>query len=116
MLDCPGVIPANFKDQVAAQRLAMCNDIGEASYLSSVIAAQLLSELIKLGNPRIIQRIQNRYKLDLNIGMEEFVLSLGNKLFVGDIEKAGARILKDFRDLKFGSIALELPSMMEGHY
>lgn len=107
------MIPANFKDQTAAQRLAMCNDIGEASYLNSVIAAQLLSELTQLGNSRIIEAIQNRYKLVLNAEIEDFVIDLGKKLFVGDIEKAGARILKDFRELKFGPIALELPGMMQ---
>jgi len=37
-----GVIPMAFNDQRAAQLLAVCNDIGEAAYLDSQIAASLL--------------------------------------------------------------------------
>lgn len=114
MLDCPGVIPANFKDQAAAQRLAMCNDIGQAAYLDSAIAEQLIAELVSLNNPKVLNRIEERYKLRLGIGSaEDFVIDVADKLFVGDVEKAGVRILKDFRELKYGSTALEVPSMFD---
>ncbi|KAF5843757.1 P-loop containing nucleoside triphosphate hydrolase protein, partial [Dunaliella salina] len=42
LLDAPGVIPASFNDRIAAQRLAICNDIGEASYIDSLVAAALV--------------------------------------------------------------------------
>ena len=47
-----GVIPAQFKDQLAAQRLAMCNDIGEAAYTDSLIAAALYEHLARLPKAR----------------------------------------------------------------
>ena len=47
-----GVIPARFKDQLAAQRLAMCNDIGEAAYTDSLIAAALYEHLARLPKAR----------------------------------------------------------------
>ena len=31
-LCCPGIIPARQFDQIGAMKLAICNDIGEASY------------------------------------------------------------------------------------
>ena len=34
---CSGVIPMSFNNQRAAQLLAICNDIGEASYLESQV-------------------------------------------------------------------------------
>lgn len=114
MLDCPGVIPANFKDQIAAQRLAMCNDIGQASYLDSSIAEKLIMELMTLNNSKVLDCVQERYKLSIGNGSAaDFVIDVANKLFLGDTEKAGARILKDFRELKYGSIALEVPSMFD---
>ena len=42
LLDSPGIIPGGFGDQVAAQRLAICNDIGEAAYVDSIIAAAFI--------------------------------------------------------------------------
>ena len=53
---CPtGVIPAQFKDQLAAQRLAMCNDIGEAAYTDSLIAAALYEHLARLPKVCVLQ-------------------------------------------------------------
>lgn len=51
----------SFGDQGAAELLAICNDIGEAAYLDSQIAAQLLETLRKLPSkesslPRLAQR------------------------------------------------------------
>ena len=45
LLDSPGVLPPRLADQAAAARLAMANDIGEASYLASSVAAQLFDEM-----------------------------------------------------------------------
>jgi ribosome biogenesis GTPase A len=46
-----GVIPASFSDQVAATRLAICNDIGEAAYMDSAVAAALASRAAALPAP-----------------------------------------------------------------
>ena len=62
-----GVIPASFSDQLAAQRLAMCNDIGEASYIDSFIAAALLQVLRALPSfPVINERLKLRFKVPLD--------------------------------------------------
>lgn len=48
-----------------AQRLAMCNDIGEASYIDSLVAATLLETLRGLPSaPQLRQKLIERYKLD----------------------------------------------------
>jgi ribosome biogenesis GTPase A len=45
LLDAPGVLPMRMADQAAAVRLAICNDIGEASYTTSLVAAQFVEQL-----------------------------------------------------------------------
>jgi ribosome biogenesis GTPase A len=45
LLDAPGVLPMRLADQAAAIRLAICNDIGEASYTTSLVAAQFIEQL-----------------------------------------------------------------------
>ncbi len=61
------MIPASFSDQLAAQRLAMCNDIGEASYIDSFIAASLLQVLRELPSfPAIDERLKLRFKVPLD--------------------------------------------------
>jgi len=42
VLDSPGLIPTSLADQEAARKIAMCNSIGDASYVDSIIAAQLI--------------------------------------------------------------------------
>jgi ribosome biogenesis GTP-binding protein YlqF len=48
LLDSPGIIPARQVDQMGAVKLAICNDIGEASYDRVVIAGEMLESLIEL--------------------------------------------------------------------
>ena len=40
---------------------------------------------------------------------EDFVRHVADRLFQGDAEKGGQRILKDFRNGTLGRVALELP-------
>lgn len=71
-----GVIPASFSDQLAAQRLAMCNDIGEASYIDSFIAAALLQVLRELPSfPAIHERLKLRLKIALDPSMTGMLLA-----------------------------------------
>jgi ribosome biogenesis GTPase A len=111
LLDAPGVIPAAFDDQIAAQRLAMCNDIGEAAYVDSLVAAALVSRVKKLPAGReLASRLERRYHLDpWVLSAEEFVAALAAELFGGDKEKAGRRILGDYRAGHLGEFALESP-------
>ena len=54
----------NITDQTAAQRLAMCNDIGEAAYVDSLIAAALFSMLCSLpGYEAVMTRVEMRYNV-----------------------------------------------------
>lgn len=63
LLDAPGVIPAAFNDQIAAQRLAMCNDIGEAAYVDSLIAAAFIIRCRNMPDSgRILRGIQVRWR------------------------------------------------------
>jgi ribosome biogenesis GTP-binding protein YlqF len=112
MLDAPGVIPASFNDQVAAQRLAMCNDIGEAAYVDSLVATALVVRCKTLpNNGKILERLAERYKLDPMEGSaEDFLCGMADSLFFGDKEKAGARLLKDYRNGYLGTFALEVPN------
>ena len=62
-----GVIPASFTDQQAAQRLAVCNDIGEASYIDSLIAASLLDTIVALPSARSLRRrLEQRYDVEFS--------------------------------------------------
>eukprot|EP00879_Flechtneria_rotunda_P026823 GHRR01028656.1.p1 GENE.GHRR01028656.1~~GHRR01028656.1.p1 ORF type:complete len:144 (+),score=39.88 GHRR01028656.1:60-491(+) len=111
LLDAPGIIPAQFNDQIAAQRLAICNDIGEASYVDSLIAAAMIIQIKHLPrNKRPLAKLQQRYKLDpLSVSAEEFVLHVAGEVFGGDREQAGVRLLGDYRNGALGNFALELP-------
>lgn len=110
LLDAPGIIPMSLRDQVSAQRLAMCNDIGEASYVASMVAAALLGTLASLPSAEIIlQHVAKRYGVPIRGSEEEYVHAVGEKMFNAEVERAGQRILKDFRALEFGRTCLELP-------
>lgn len=45
---------------------------------------------------------------------EEYVHALGDRMFNQEPERAGQRILKDFRSLALGKICLELPHQYAG--
>lgn len=111
LLDAPGIIPMSFKNQIAAQKLAMCNDIGEASYVASMVGAALLSTFDKL--PRgelILDKVEDRYGIPIEGCTEEdYIIAIADKHFNSEPERAGQRILRDFRSLEFGRMCLELP-------
>ena len=49
LLDAPGIIPGRLNDQVAAVKLAICDDIGEAGYDRQSMAAALIELCQELG-------------------------------------------------------------------
>ena len=119
LLDSPGVLPGRLADQTAANRLAMANDIGEASYLASSVAARLIEEMKR--HERWTSRrgglkeiVEKWYKFGPDDDIDEMtgedvVCYLAEKARDDDLERAGTRILNDFRKTALGSFALELP-------
>ncbi len=60
----------SFGDQRAAELLAICNDIGEAAYLDSQVAAQLLEIVRRLpSRDCTLQRLASRYGFALQNDM-----------------------------------------------
>lgn len=60
MLDSPGLIPTNLADQEAARKIAMCNNIGDASYVDSLIAGQLIQTIKGLPESvQVLQQVRN---------------------------------------------------------
>ena len=111
LLDAPGIIPWRLENQQDAVKLAICEDIGEASYDNQVVAAAAIDLLLELDYSNVIQ---SRFNLD-PIGMtgEAFIQVVGDRFHQGDKEKVARQILYDFRTGNMGKIALELPPCNE---
>lgn len=119
LLDAPGVLPARLADQQAALRLAVCNDIGEASYTPSRVAAAFIDGLLRLpeaGGARGLRcgALAARYRLDPREfggrGGEDYVEALAQRDgAAGDTERAARRVLKDYQEGRLGCFGLEAP-------
>ena len=112
LLDAPGVVPPSLGDQRAAARLAACNDIGQAAYLESAVAAELIETLLALPSGRgraAVDVLGTRLRVaDAQWETAEDFLSVAaSQLYRGDVEQAGARVLKDYRNGALGAVALE---------
>ena len=60
----------SFGDQRAAELLAICNDIGEAAYLDSQVAAQLLEIIRRLPcKESVLLQVASRYGFDFHEDM-----------------------------------------------
>ena len=106
LLDAPGVIPVKLDNQEDAVKLAICEDIGEAAYDNQRVAAALVDLLVELR----FESVFSRYGLaPLSMTGEEYVYTLGNRRYQGDIERAAVQLLNDFRKGLMGAIPLELP-------
>ena len=114
LLDSPGIIPAKQLDQTAASRLAMCGDVGGASYDDRLVAETFIATLLALPHrykPETYGILQKRYGLDLSEYKEpdDFLDDLADRRFASDLYVASAVLLADFRNGKLGPIALEPP-------
>ncbi|PZU98180.1 MAG: ribosome biogenesis GTPase YlqF [Leptolyngbya sp.] len=114
LLDAPGVIPSRMDDQAAALKLAICDDIGEASYDTQRTAAAFLDVLKGLqqaGSPDDYRdSLQSRYGLTLDdCTGEDFVVQVATQKFQDNVERTAKRILNDFRTGLLGSWVLEWP-------
>lgn len=107
LLDAPGIIPWRLENQQDAVKLAICEDIGQASYDNQVVAASAVDFIIELG---FAQVLKSRLNLDPT-GMtgEAFIQSVSDRLYKGDKERVARQILYDFRTGNMGAIPLEYP-------
>ncbi len=107
LLDAPGVIPLKLDNQEDALKLAICEDIGEASYDNQLVAAGFVDLLVKLGSEEVLK---TRYNLDpLDMTGEEFINNVAQIKYQGDKEKVARKLLQDFRKGVLGTISLEYP-------
>lgn len=119
LLDAPGVLPSKLKDQQAAYKLAICDDIGEAAYDNQRVAAalvELLQELSRCTAPRLLpeQPLLARYQLDpADYTGEGYLPALAKLQYQGDVERSARQILTDFRKGLLGPIPLEFPPALQ---
>jgi ribosome biogenesis GTPase A len=112
LLDSPGIIPAQQINQLNAIKLAICNDIGEASYDRVVIATHmcdLMNELNRNTKSYInMKKINDRYgfSFDTMTG-EEIVYKVAENVYSGNLISAADKLLGDFRKGFMGSVSLE---------
>ncbi len=50
ILDSPGIIPPRLSDPDSALMLAICNNIGMASYDDQVVASAMIEKLVEVAN------------------------------------------------------------------
>ncbi|HEY9803562.1 ribosome biogenesis GTPase YlqF [Anabaena azotica] len=116
LLDAPGVIPAKLGNQEAAVKLAICDDIGEASYDNQLVAAALVDLLTSLeeqaGELLPKSPLYARYELDpIPHTGEGYLHALAEHRYKGDVERTARQLLTDYRKGFLGTVPLELPPM-----
>jgi len=128
LLDSPGVLPPRLDDQMAAVRLAMCDDIGEAAYIAEGVAGVLAEHLqwVERVMPQAIapsDPLRTRYgdrPLELAAAYaageerkaffgERFVRGLAEARYHGDEQRAAKVLLRDFRIGRLGTLSIEVP-------
>ena len=116
LLDAPGVIPPNLDDQKSALNLALCDDIGEASYEIESIAIEFLKIICKLNKDKnaniSLAKISNRYGVDILKSFQspyEWIDLAALKHTSGDRRRMAHKILEDYRNQMLGKISLEVP-------
>ena len=115
LLDAPGVIPAQLNNQQKALKLAICDDIGEASYDNQRVAAalvELLKDLDHTAAEGLLpdSPLKTRYELDPTSPTgEDYLHALADYRHQGNLERTARQLLNDFRKGLLGTIPLELP-------
>ena len=115
LLDAPGVIPAQLNNQHKALKLAICDDIGEASYDNQRVAAalvELLKDLDDTAAEGLLPEspLKKRYELDpTSLTGEDYLHALADYRHQGNLERTARQLLNDFRKGLLGTIPLELP-------
>jgi ribosome biogenesis GTPase A len=114
LLDSPGIIPAKHLDQDCAMKLAICNDIGEASYDRTLAAAAMCDRLIDIhkSKPSYVnmEAIKTRYSIEFDeMDGDEIVEAISEKYCQGNNIGAADKLLSDFRSGSLGKASLERP-------
>lgn len=110
LLDAPGVIPWRLENQQDAVKLAICEDIGQASYDNQVVAASAVDLLLELGYEKTLASRFN-FNFSEQITGEAFIQQVSDRSYKGDKERVARQILYDFRTGNLGKISLELPPL-----
>ncbi|CAM9584744.1 unnamed protein product [Scytosiphon promiscuus] len=114
LLDSPGIIPARQDDQNQALKLAICNDIGQASYDTQVVAAKMIDQLVETAvqfpGYVSLDAVAKRYGLDpRRHSGEEYLHLVAQKMYFGEKNSAADKLLGDFRKGYLGALSLEAP-------
>ncbi|AKG22655.1 ribosome biogenesis GTPase YlqF [Calothrix sp. 336/3] len=114
LLDAPGIIPSRLSDQDAAVKLAICDDIGDASYDNQLVAAVLVDILtyLEATNSELLPENPLKSRYDFDPGEqtgEAYLHALAEFRYQGDVERAARKLLTDFRKGLLGTLPLELP-------
>ncbi|CAN0267424.1 unnamed protein product [Ectocarpus sp. 6 AP-2014] len=114
LLDSPGIIPARQEDQNQALKLAICNDIGQASYDTQVVAAKMIDQLVETAvqfpGYVSLDAVATRYGIDpRRHSGEEYLHLVAQKMYFGEKNSAADKLLGDFRKGHLGSLSLEAP-------
>jgi ribosome biogenesis GTPase A len=125
LLDAPGVLPPRLDDQLAALRLALCDDIGQAAYDTEAVALAFvrllatLEPLVASGvAPGVLEQRYGVAVVPLPGGAapdaETWLGAAAQRHTSGDSARMAQRLLDDFRRSLLGPIALELPESIPG--
>ena len=115
LLDAPGIIPVKLNNQQQGLKLAICDDIGEASYDNQQVAVALIEFLKDLEQSYSAELLPasslvKRYQLDpTSFTGEDYLHTLANERYQGNVERTALQLLNDFRKGLLGKIALDLP-------
>ncbi len=107
LLDAPGIIPGRLNDQAAAIKLAICDDIGEASYDRQRVTAAMVELMKELSYGK---NLQTQYDIDPHaMSGEDYIQAVADKKYLGDMERSAHNLLNNFRTGLLGTISLEMP-------
>ncbi len=116
LLDAPGVLPSRLENQEAALRLALCDDIGQASYDVESVAIRFLRIIEQCEQPRFSIKpchvLEQRYGIKLKEAKQNahlWLKSAADHHTSGNTNRMAQRLLDDFRKNLIGPISLELP-------
>lgn len=114
LLDSPGIIPTNHFNQSNAMKLAVCNDIGTASYQPDAAAIALcdyINEIYRFNHQYVdMELLENRFKVPFySMTGHDIVSSFAARAFHDNMTLAANKILTDFRKGHLGYICLDAP-------
>jgi len=119
LLDAPGVLPPRLDDQLAALRLALCDDIGQAAYDGEAVAmafVRMLAELEAVPAAGVSAGLlERRYGLPVPPlqgaipDSHGWLEAAAGRHTSGDLARMAQRLLDDYRRGMLGPLALELP-------